>query len=373
MSLKTYPVNLPLPLQADYSVSVSPNIRRSSMSDGWIRQRKITSNALNTVSVSFYFDEAEINTFMDFWASISEGADWFLLKLPTKTKNEFDEFSTQLIERKVRFQNGKYTNKLSYFSDGRWLWKITANLDIQNEDNFEASENADDWNTDSEYNFEFLYQGDLPVVKGKKRCYLVSGEMPTGSDETPPNITLNSSNTNTGINFYTEGLKLNTTDKKILEIQTEYIGSSNYTNSSYYYLGRMENSDRNLLGLGLWSNRSSNNEYSSRNNFAILNNLLSAQSKTDTEYHVYSVSIPYNTRIIKRDIFINDPSSETCHYYCVLNDELTADVIYNSCFNFDAVLYQIGDPTHKGYYNNIKIYSVKAKNSLFKEIPEHAA
>ena len=74
----------------------------------------------------------------------------------------------------------------------------------------------------------------------------------------------------------------------------------------------------------------------------------------------------------KRDIFINDPSSGTCHYYCVLNDELTADIIYNSCFNFDAVLYQIGDPTQNGYYNFIKIYSIKAKNSLFKGIPEHA-
>lgn len=373
MSLLSYPENLPLPLQADYSINISPNIRRSSMSDGWIRQRKVTSNALNTVSVSFYFDEAEINTFMDFWASISEGADWFLLKLPTKTKNELDEFSTQLIERKVRFQNGKYTNKLSYFSDGRWLWKITANLDIQNEDDFESSENADDWNTDSEYNFEFLFQGDLPVVKGKKRCFLVSGEMPTGSDENPPNITLNSSSLNIGINFYSEGLKLNTTDKKILEIQTEYIGFDSNTYSSYYYFGRMMNSDKNLLGFGLWSLRNNYTEFSLRNNFAILNNRLSAQTKTDTSYHIYDVSIPQNTKIIKRDIFINDPSSGTCHYYCVLNDELTADIIYNSCFNFDAVLYQIGDPTQNGYYNFIKIYSIKAKNSLFKGIPEHAA
>ena len=49
-----YPESLPLPLQADYAVSVAPNIKRSTMSDGWIRQRKVTSNTPDSVTVSFY-------------------------------------------------------------------------------------------------------------------------------------------------------------------------------------------------------------------------------------------------------------------------------------------------------------------------------
>ena len=99
----SYPEDLPLPLQANYSESVSPNVKRSSMSDGYVRQRKVTSNAPRSVNVTFYFNSEQLVKFEDFILQLNEGADWFLLKIPTKQYTEgMTSFATA--ERTVRLQ-----------------------------------------------------------------------------------------------------------------------------------------------------------------------------------------------------------------------------------------------------------------------------
>ena len=149
----SYPAELPLPLQAQYSESVQPNIKRSSMSDGYVRQRKITSNALHSLSVSWYFTAEQLVIFQEFFSRINEGADWFLMKVPSQ-KYVAGQTSFDVIERSVRFQSGKYTSTLQFFSDERWLWKITAALDLNLNDFLEAETEDDSWNYDSEYEFK---------------------------------------------------------------------------------------------------------------------------------------------------------------------------------------------------------------------------
>ena len=199
----SYPENLPLPLQANYSESVSPNVKRSSMSDGYIRQRKVTSNAPRSLSVTWYFNSEQLVQFEDFLIQLNEGADWFLLKVPTKTYSE-GVVSFATTERTVRFQSGKYTKTLQFFSDDKWLWKIAANLDLSMDDyavdDIMPPEETQ-WNTNSDYDFEFLFSGGVPTVKGRKKCFIVSAENPTGTEDS--NIIINSDSDRTGLNFYT--------------------------------------------------------------------------------------------------------------------------------------------------------------------------
>lgn len=364
-----YPESLPLPLQADYAVSVAPNIKRSTMSDGWIRQRKVTSNTPDSVTVSFYFNEVQMGVFLDFIEALNEGADWFQLKLPTNVIDDNEDHVIALKERVVRFQSGKYSEKLNFYEGSQWLWKITATLDIQKE-LFHESTADDSWNTDSQYDFEFVFNSGMPVIKGKKKCFLVSRDTPSGASENPSCININTSD-NTGINFYSEGLQLDTSHNKILEIDTLYKGVSANSYNYYYYLGRVKNTDKSVNGVGLFTLRNNTTEYGRSDNFNILNAQLNTVSYTVNSYHVYAVNIPYNTEIHRRDIFINKPSENKCYYYCVMNDQLVVEAVINSCITFSAVLYQIGDTNNSGSYNWIKLYSVYAKNGLIGSIPEH--
>lgn len=366
----SYPEDLPLPLQANYSESVSPNVKRSSMSDGYVRQRKVTSNAPRSVNVAFYFNSEQLVKFEDFILQLNEGADWFLLKIPTKQYTEgLTSFATA--ERTVRLQSGKYTKTLQFFSDEKWLWKVAASLDLSMDDyavdDVMPSEETQ-WNTNSEYDFEFLFSGGMPTVKGRKKCFIVSAENPTGTEDS--NIIINSNSDRTGLNFYTEAFQLNTTNKKILEIQTEYVGVGANTYTSYYFMGRMRNSDSGL-GLGLISARNNSTEFIESNyNFAVINRYGNSVSKSVKRQQYFDVNVSPGTPIVRRDIFINDPTENEMTYYGIINDKLACVVTYNQTYDFSAVLYHIGDPTQNGSYNFINLKAVRSKNSLFKPIPE---
>lgn len=359
----SYPSELPLPLQAQYSESVQPNIKRSSMSDGYVRQRKITSNALHSLSVSWYFTAEQLLIFNDFFARINEGADWFLMKVPSQ-KHVAGQTSFDVIERPVRFQSGKYTSSLQFFSDDRWLWKITAALDLNLNDYLEAETEDDSWNYDSEYEFKFEVKGGVPVVSGKKKCFICSKSAVTGSDDY---VTIQGNGVTVGLDFYTEGIQL-TSEKKILEIDSEYegIGTASLTN---YFIGRASSVDASLMGVGLLSGRDSTKEETTSGLFDELTNssynLISRISR-----RIYTVNIPYGERIQRRDIFINDTENNQFKYYLVMNDMLAYEAVYSGARNWTAVFYQIGDAVNRGKYNNINLYSIKVKNSLFKAIPE---
>lgn len=358
----SYPLELPLPLQASYQTSVNPAVKRSSMSDGWIRQRKTSSNAPDTVTVNWYFMNDEYGLFREFYYNLNEGQDWFLLRMLSHT-----EQGTEVTQRVVRFQSGKYTEKLEFY-DGRYLFKISATLDIQNNDYFVSDDSSDSWNTDTDYNFEFGLSGGVPYVKGRKKCFIVSAENPTGTEDS--NIIINSDSNRTGLNFYTEAFQLNTTDKKILEIQTDYVGVDTNTYTSYYFMGRMRNSDSGL-GLGLISARNNSTEFIQANyDFAVINRYGYSVSKLVKRQQSFDVDVAPGTPIVRRDIFINDPAENELTYYGVINDKLACVVTYNQTYDFSAVLYHIGDPTQDGLYNFINLTAVRSKNSLFKPIPE---
>lgn len=361
----SYPEDLPLPLQANYSESVSPNVKRSSMSDGYVRQRKVTSNAPRSVNVTFYFNSEQLVKFDDFILQLNEGADWFLLKIPTKQYTEgLTSFATA--ERTVRLQSGKYTKTLQFFSDEKWLWKVAASLDLSMTDyamdGVEVSEDCG-WDTDSSYEFEFLVKGGVPVVRGKKKCFICSKSAVTGSDDY---VTIQGNGVTVGLDFYTEGIQL-TSEKKILEIDSEYegIGTASQTN---YFIGRASSVDAALMGMGLISGRNSTKETTG----ALFSELTNSSytSLTRISQTSYSVTIPYGDRITRRDIFINDTENDELQYYQVMNDQLTYKAVYSGCRNWTAVFYQIGDAVNRGKYNNINLTSVKVKNSLFKIIPE---
>lgn len=366
----SYPEDLPLPLQANYSESVSPNVKRSSMSDGYVRQRKVTSNAPRSVNVTFYFNSEQLIKFEDFILQLNEGADWFLLKIPTKQYTEgLTSFATA--ERTVRLQSGKYTKTLQFFSDEKWLWKVASSLDLSMTDyamdDVQPGEDVN-WNTDSKYDFEFLFSGGLPMVKGRKKCFIVSAESPTGTEDS--NIIINSNSDRTGLNFYTEAFQLNTTNKKILEIQTEYVGVDANKYRSYYFMGRMKNSDSGL-GLGLISARNNRTEFIVANyDFAVIDRYGNSVSKSVKRQQSFTVNVAPGTPIVRRDIFINDPAENELTYYGIINDKLSCVVTYNQTYDFSAVLYHIGDPTQNGSYNFINLKAVRSKNSLFKPIPE---
>lgn len=361
----SYPENLPLPLQANYSESVSPNVKRSSMSDGYIRQRKVTSNAPRSLAVTWYFNSEQLVQFEDFLIRLNEGADWFLLKIPTK---QYTEGLTSFVtaERTVRFQSGKYTKTLQFFSDDKWLWKIAANLDLSMDDyavDDVMPPEETQWNTNSEYEFEFLVSGGVPIVRGKKKCFITSVSPVTGGDDY---VTIQGNGVTVGLDFYTEGIKL-TSEKKILEIDSEYegIGTASQT---YYFIGRASSVDAVLMGVGLVSGRNSTKETIGGLFDELTNSSYTSLSRISRT--TYTVNIPYGESIQRRDIFINDTENNQFKYYQVMNDMLCYEAVYSGVRNWTAVFYQIGDAVNRGKYNNIKLKSLKVKNALFKKIPE---
>lgn len=361
----SYPSELPLPLQAQYSESVQPNIKRSSMSDGYVRQRKITSNALHSLSVSWYFTAEQLVIFQEFFSRINEGADWFLMKVPSQ-KYVAGQTSFDVIERSVRFQSGKYTSTLQFFSDERWLWKITAALDLNLNDFLEAETEDDSWNYDSEYEFKFEIKGGVPVVSGKKKCFICSAVTPSIVDDY---LRIHGTYETIGLDVYTEGVQL-TAQKNVLEIDTEYEGiDANTFLTKYYYFGRASSVDAALRGVGLTAGRNYSKEITAPDLFKELTNN-SYTSLTRISQNTYSYVIPVGTKIQRRDIFINDIENDQLKYYLVMNDVLTYEAVFSGVRNWTAVFYQIGDPYNRGLYNNINLYSIKVKNSLFKAIPE---
>lgn len=372
MSLVQYPVSLPLPLQADYSYSIAPNVKRSTMSDGWVRQRKVTSNTPNSVNVSFMFTESEYCEFMRFFREdINDGADWFLMRLTSIISDADNTKSLDNVERAVRIQSGKINTKLNFY-DGRYSWKVTAVLDIDVNLSLRSAAAVVDWDNNSQYDLEIIFNGGLPKICGLKKCFLASGLVPTGAEELDPCIILDDDYNKIGIDFYTEALKLNTDSNKVLEIQSEYTGFSTYTSSGYYFLGRVRSTEPGY-GLGLTAtrnNRADQGEYTSNITFNCINSLGSVVSLSYPSPTITQRVLPIGTAIKRRDVLINDVTNNTCTYYCIFNNQIACKFIYTSCITLSANLYQIGDRCNNGYYQNIKLKTVRAANHLFEGLPD---
>ena len=77
-----YPDNLPKPSVNGYSESIEPSIARTTMSDGYVRQRLISKHKYNTLTCSFLFTKGQYYQWTSFLQNeVNFGADWFNLPI----------------------------------------------------------------------------------------------------------------------------------------------------------------------------------------------------------------------------------------------------------------------------------------------------
>lgn len=114
--METFPSRLPK-CTNDYSADVSPTMRRTEMDDGSIRQESRFTSVLGTSVFSWVFNGEEFEIFQA-WVryKISNGADWFLISLPS---------GNSFVTTKVRFKDGKYTVKHQPVMH----WKVSASFE----------------------------------------------------------------------------------------------------------------------------------------------------------------------------------------------------------------------------------------------------
>ena len=123
---KYYPKTLPLPLQSSYSVTYTPSVLRTTMTDGTVRQRLLNVGASSTLKCNILLrTQDEYNKFMQFYKDINYGADWFVMPVI----NESGSTDTAIEYRLIRMQNGKFTSTLQ-FNNGNAVRQVGLTCDM---------------------------------------------------------------------------------------------------------------------------------------------------------------------------------------------------------------------------------------------------
>lgn len=125
---KFYPSEFPKPLQSGYSSKHRPNMLRTSMSDGYVRQRLVNQGAPDTLSIQIMLNENQYKEFVSWYkGDIQCGASWFVMPLLAVDT----EGSIQY--RYVRIQNGEFTASVvtTSPSDGT-IYRLNMTLDVSN-------------------------------------------------------------------------------------------------------------------------------------------------------------------------------------------------------------------------------------------------
>lgn len=121
-----FPISLPKPQQNGYARKYEPNMLRTQMSDGYVRQRLINQGAPDSVSVTWLFNSEEFSEFLAWYkGNIRSGADWFVCPLLSCEKNE-------VAYQYCRIQKGQFTQSLLFRNDETAMYKISCNLDVSN-------------------------------------------------------------------------------------------------------------------------------------------------------------------------------------------------------------------------------------------------
>ncbi|WP_042851611.1 hypothetical protein [Providencia rettgeri] len=82
----TYPHDyLPLPQQEDYAFQPVSPLRRTKLSSGRARQRRVYTSTPTNLSVSWFFEKEQQTQLFEAWYrdALSDGAAWFMMKLQT--------------------------------------------------------------------------------------------------------------------------------------------------------------------------------------------------------------------------------------------------------------------------------------------------
>ena len=128
--MEFYPNSLPKFLQDGYTLKRSPNVLRTTMTNGTVRQRLLSKDAPHTLSVTLQFNNlADYQTFVAFYQNhINFGVDWFIAPI----LNDRLETTDPIIARKVRIQNGQITESLNFRNNIGACYKISMTLDVDN-------------------------------------------------------------------------------------------------------------------------------------------------------------------------------------------------------------------------------------------------
>ena len=134
--MEFYPNTLPKFLQDGYTLKRSPNVLRTTMTNGTVRQRLLSKDAPHTLSVTLQFNNlADYQTFVAFYQNhINFGVDWFIAPI----LNDRLETTDPIIARKVRIQNGQITESLNFRNSIGACYKISMTLDVDNVEHDQA-------------------------------------------------------------------------------------------------------------------------------------------------------------------------------------------------------------------------------------------
>ena len=127
-NFKYYPMSLPRPLQTGYTSKHKPNMLRTRMSDGYVRQRLVNQGAPDTVSIQICLTEEQYRTFISWYkGDIQSGASWFVMPLLSV------DVDTSIQYRYVRIQNGEVDAALvTTNEDDGGIYKLSMTLDASN-------------------------------------------------------------------------------------------------------------------------------------------------------------------------------------------------------------------------------------------------
>ena len=125
---KYYPTSLPRVLQSGYTNRHKPNIIRTTMSDGYVRQRIVNQGAPDSLNVSITMTEADYRTFLKWYkGDIHSGQDWFIMPL---LATEGDQ---SLQWKYVRIQGGEISANLVTTNETTGsIYKLSMVLDVSN-------------------------------------------------------------------------------------------------------------------------------------------------------------------------------------------------------------------------------------------------
>lgn len=152
---KYYPTSLPRVLQSGYSNRHKPNIIRTTMSDGYVRQRIVNQGAPDSLSVSITMTEGDYRTFLVWYKSdIRSGQDWFVMPLLATEGDQSIQY------KYVRIQNGEVNAQLvSTNASVGSIYKLSMTLDVSNTVVDDGS-----WNPDVPVGASDDETGDLVVI-----------------------------------------------------------------------------------------------------------------------------------------------------------------------------------------------------------------
>ena len=125
---KFYPQDLPKALQSGYTAKHKPNMLRTTMADGYVRQRLVNQGAPDTVSAQIMMTESQYREFIEWYkGDIQCGASWFVMPVLSVDSDQHIQY------RYVRIQNGEISaSVVSTNPTEGTIYRVSMTLDVSN-------------------------------------------------------------------------------------------------------------------------------------------------------------------------------------------------------------------------------------------------